>query len=298
MSGQTVLENEKIRVTVSAHGAELCGIFDKTRGHEVIWQADPKYWNRHAPVLFPFVGKVNGGYYKYRGVSYPMGQHGFARDMEFTKTAEGNDFVTYELRDDDQSRERYPFAFLLRITHRIEENRVIISWEVENPSTDEPLYFSIGGHPAFNCPADAGEKKTDYSIRFPEKKMLRYILIDPGTEGADAGNPQTLSLSEDGRLQVTDHLFDRDAFIFDGGQVDVVGLCYPDSSPYVTMDLTGFPSLGVWSKPHSDAPYICLEPWIGRVDNMGFDGELPEKYGEQHLAPGEQFHASYSITVE
>ena len=79
-----VIENEFLKVAVSPHGAELCSIFDKEKQHEVVWQADPAYWNRHAPVLFPFVGKVNEGLYRYKGKSYPMGQHGFARDMEFT----------------------------------------------------------------------------------------------------------------------------------------------------------------------------------------------------------------------
>ena len=74
-------------------------------------------------------------------------------------------------------------------------------------------------------------------------------------------------------------------------------LCYPDKTPYVTLSAPGFPSFGVWSKPHTDAPYICLEPWIGRCDNMGFAGELPDKYGEQCAAPGTTFEAAYTIEV-
>ena len=73
---------------------------------------------------------------------------------------------------------------------------------------------------------------------------------------------------------------------------------YPDKTPYVTIECKGFPSVGVWSKPKTDAPYICLEPWIGRVDNKGFTGELPEKFEEQCLAPGGHFKAVYSIAVD
>ena len=147
------IENDRIKVAVADHGAELCGIYDKKRGHEVVWHADPKYWNRHAPVLFPFVGKVCGGQYRYKGVSYPMGQHGFARDMDFTLVGTTDDSITYVLKSNEETLAKYPFEFELEITHRIEDNKVYVEWKVTNPSGDEPLYFSIGAHPAFNVPS-------------------------------------------------------------------------------------------------------------------------------------------------
>ena len=56
------IENGKLSVTIAAHGAELSSIYDKENGRELVWQADPTFWNRHAPVLFPNVGKYYGGY--------------------------------------------------------------------------------------------------------------------------------------------------------------------------------------------------------------------------------------------
>ena len=291
------LENDRIRIGVAEHGAELCSIYDKKRGHEVVWQADPAYWNRHAPVLFPFVGKVSGGVYRFHGTEYPMGQHGFARDMEFALEEVTDDSVRFALESDEETLRRYPFRFKLAITHRIEGNKVFVEWEVTNPSGEENLYFSIGGHPAFNCPADEGQRKDQYYIWFGGKDTLTYIMLDPVAEAADAKKPGTLTL-KDSMMPVTMDLFDNDAFIFDGGQIEKIALCYPDKTPYVTIECKGFPSFGVWSKPHSDAPYICLEPWIGRVDNKGFTGELPEKFGEQCLAPGGTFKAVYSIAVD
>lgn len=291
------LENDRIRIGVAEHGAELCSIYDKKRGHEVVWQADPAYWNRHAPVLFPFVGKVSGGVYRFHDTEYPMGQHGFARDMEFALEEVTDDSVRFALESDKETLRRYPFRFKLAITHRIEGNKVFVEWEVTNPSREENLYFSIGGHPAFNCPADEGQRKDQYYIWFGGKDTLTYIMLDPVAEAADAKKPGTLTL-KDSMMPVTMDLFDNDAFIFDGGQIEKIALCYPDKTPYVTIECKGFPSFGVWSKPHSDAPYICLEPWIGRVDNKGFTGELPEKFGEQCLAPGGTFKAVYSIAVD
>ena len=291
------IENQFLRVCVDAHGAELCSIFDKTRNHEVIWNADPAYWQRHAPVLFPFVGKVNKGAYRYKGISYSMGQHGFARDMDFTLVGTTDDSITYVLKSEEATLAKYPFAFELEIMHRIEGNKVYVEWKVTNPSADEPLYFSIGAHPAFNVPVLPGTKKDDYYVYFEGKDELEYVSLDPVAEAADAEHPHKLVL-DGGFLPVTMDLFDNDAFIFDFGQVEKVAICYPDKTPYVTSDCKGFPSVGVWSKPKTDAPYICLEPWIGRVDNMGFTGELPEKFEEQCAQPGESFKAVYTITVD
>ena len=294
-----IIENDTLRVEIAEHGAELCSIYDKEKQHEAVWTADPAYWNRHAPVLFPFVGKVNGGFYRYKGMSYPMGQHGFARDMEFTFVEQTPDSVTFRLCDNEESRKKYPFSFELEITHRLEGRKVTVEWKVTNPSADEPLYFSIGGHPAFNCPVDAGTKKTDYFIRFDgheKDASIPYVLIDQPSQGIDVEHVQQLPL-DGGYIPITDTTFDRDAYIFDEGAVQTATLCYPDKTPFVTLSAPGFPSFGVWSKPHTDAPFVCLEPWIGRCDNMGFDGELPQKYGEQCAEPGQVFEASYTIEV-
>ena len=294
-----IIENDTLRVEIAEHGAELYSIYDKEKQHEAVWTADPAYWNRHAPVLFPFVGKVNGGFYRYKGMSYPMGQHGFARDMEFTFVEQTPDSVTFRLCDNEESRKKYPFSFELEITHRLEGRKVTVEWKVTNPSADEPLYFSIGGHPAFNCPVDAGTKKTDYFIRFDgheKDASIPYVLIDQPSQGIDVEHVQQLPL-DGGYIPITDTTFDRDAYIFDEGTVQTATLCYPDKTPFVTLSAPGFPSFGVWSKPHTDAPFVCLEPWIGRCDNMGFDGELPQKYGEQCAEPGQVFEASYTIEV-
>ena len=291
------MENEYLKVEISQHGAELSRIYDKKRQHEVIWSADPAYWNRHAPVLFPFVGKVTNGEYRYQKESYPMGQHGFARDMDFTLQDKGNDFITFVLQANEQTRKVYPFDFTLSVTHRLKENCVTVEWEVINESQTDPMYFSIGGHPAFNCPADKDALKTDYYIVFENRTDLQYVLIDPAAELVDQETKYTLS-TENGFVRISEALFAHDALIFDNGQVQKASIYYPDKTPYVTLTCTGFPSFGLWSKPNANAPYVCLEPWIGRCDNKDFTGELPDKYDEKKLEAGSTFQTSYQITVQ
>lgn len=295
MSTVRTMENELVKVEVCDFGAELFSFYDKETKVEAVWQADPKYWARHAPVLFPFVGKVNGGYYTHKGVQYKMGQHGFARDMEFVFAGQTENTITHVLKSTEETLEKYPFPFELQITHKLEGKTLSVLWEVKNPG-EETMYFSIGGHPAFNVPAREGEDKYDYFVTFNGETSLKYVLIDLSCSAVNMDDVHTLEL-KDNKLPVTEHLFDNDALIFDDYQVEKIGLAYPDGSPYLTMTCKGFPSMGVWSQPHTDAPFVCLEPWIGRCDNRGFDGELKDKYYEQSLEAGKTFRAQYDLTL-
>jgi len=289
------IENDLLKIGIATHGAELSSIFDKRRNREMLWQADPAFWNRHAPVLFPIVGNVNKGVFKYKGKEYPMSSHGFARDMDFELLTKTENSISFVLRSDEETKKKYPFDFELIITHVLDGNTIKVQWEVKNPSDNEPLYYSIGGHPAFNCPIYDNEKRTDYKVKF-SKNSLKYSLIIQETREVDFENPSTLEL-KDGYLDINAHLFDKDALIFDDYQVDEISLCTPDGNPYITMNCKGFPSFGLWSKENVEARYVCLEPWIGRCDNKGFDGELPEKYCEQHLGPKQSRKTEYTIKI-
>ena len=290
MAQMRVLENEKLKIQVSDDGAELCSVYDKVRGRETLWTADPKYWARHAPVLFPFVGKVNGGHYTYEGKQYPMGQHGFARDREFACVETGEAHVTHRLKSDEESKKVYPFDFVLEVTHRIEGNRVTVEWNVENPG-DKRLYFSIGGHPGF-CVT----KQEGCTLIFDGQESLERVSINLEAAAVDAEHPETLKLTE-GTYPVDAHTFDKDALIFDHGQVKKVGLVDADGAKLVTMFCPDALSVGIWAPAGGEAPFICLEPWIGRCDNMGFAGELKDKFDEQSLEPGASFWTAYDILI-
>ncbi len=292
------ISNKEVIAEFVNHGAEMVSLRDAKNGKEYIWQADPAYWNRHTPVLFPFVGKVNGGHYRYNGKTYDMGQHGFARDMDFAMTHANGNSVVFRLRDTEETREKYPFAFVLDVGYQLEGRKVIVSWCVQNPSGTKDLYYSIGGHPAFNVPelrADGTPEadKAEYRISFPGKDFLKYMLIDPETSGVDT-RAITLNL-ENGSVQATEALFKKDALIFDAEQVKEARILRPDGSSYIIMKCDGFASFGLWSKPGSNAPFICLEPWMGRCDAMDFTGELPEKEMIRKLGPGKQEIFQYSM---
>ena len=175
-------------------------------------------------MLFPNVGKYYGGHFTYNGKAYPMGQHGFARDTEFEQIAAGEDFVTYRLCADEESKKKYPFDFVLEITHRLENNRLSVEWNVKNVD-DKEMYFTIGGHPAFNVNILPDTDFEDYSLVFKEGiETLSYILIDAENGTALTDKTYKLELTNS-KYALKKDMFDKDALIFDNGQIEWVGFC-------------------------------------------------------------------------
>ena len=286
------LENEILSVEIAEHGAELTRIFNKKTQEEVLWEADAKYWKRHAPVLFPNVGKTYKNTVKIKDVQYPTVQHGFARDHEFQCRYVDEKKAEFLLTSTDETKKVYPYDFQLIITYILDENRINVKWEVKNPS-DETIYFTIGGHPAFRF-GKPEEKKEDYILRFPGKEKLSYVMIDPREEAVDPTAVSELKLKQE-CCPVTEQLFEKDALIFDHTQIEEVWLCRKNGTPYVGVKAKGFPSFGIWSV--KDAPFVCLEPWMGRCDNVGFDQELSQKENVNSVEAGESFEKEYQIII-
>lgn len=295
------ISNGVIGIEVDSHGAELKSLRRLTDGREYMWNADPVYWKRTSPVLFPLVGSLQGQQYTYKGETYVMSQHGFARDMEFTPIEKEDGLekgsqaqaLWFELRDSVESRERYPFPFLLRIGYILKGAGVQVHWKVENTG-NEVMYFSIGGHPAFLCPIEKNTKQSDYLIGFDTEKALDSTVI--GRDGLASERKKTYELT-DGILPVDEHLFDEDALIIEHDQAHRVSLMTKEKKPYLTVSFDA-PLFGIWSPPHKNAPFICIEPWYGRCDAENFHGTLEEREWGNQLMPGKRFEAVYTIEFE
>ena len=261
------LENEFLYAEISEMGAEVIRIYDKENQCDILWEGDPKYWKRHSPVLFPNVGKTYRNTVRIGGIQYPTSQHGFARDTMFTCIKSSKDNASFMILSNEEMKEVYPYDFELHISYQLRGKELEVEWQVKN-RTAETMYFTIGGHPAFRF-AEAGEKKEDYFLKVPGKTELNYILVDPasGTGVPDQSYPLEL---EQEMYPVSEEMFEKDALIFDG-QLEEVWLCRKDRTPYVGLRCKGFPNFGIWSV--KDAPFVCLEPWVGRCDNVGFEGE-------------------------
>lgn len=287
-----ILQNEFVCVEIALMGAELMRIYDKHAQTELLWNGDPAYWKRRSPVLFPNVGKTFENVVKIGGKIYPTSQHGFARDCEFVCETADDVHAVFLLTENEQSLERYPFRFELRISYELDGKRIHVKWNVRNAS-DREMPFTIGGHPAFSF-AQMTQAKEEYQLLFPGKEALDYVLLDLATGTAMPDQQRRLKL-EAGVLPLCDELFAHDALIFDGGQVEEVWLCHRDGRRRVGMVSPDFPNYGVWSV--KGAPFVCLEPWAGRCDNRGFRDEMANKPNVNLLKPGEGFEKGYSIVL-
>ena len=287
------LSNQYLTIRVADHGAELSGIVANATGKEYLWQADPAFWKRHSPVLFPIVGSVWEGKYRQDGATYSLSQHGFARDRDFTLVHESENELRFALESDERTREVYPFDFRLEIGYRLEGNRIEVIWRVVNTG-DRTVYFQIGAHPAFYYPNyDLATEERGY-FAFDVKSGLVYrALAEKGCVGDEI---RPVPLDAEGLLPLNVHTFDIDTFILENSQVRRVDLLDVEKRPYLSLSFTA-PLVGLWSPPTKNAPFVCIEPWYGRCDRVNYSGEYKDRDWVNRLEPGEVFDASYTIEI-
>lgn len=287
------LKNNVLTVDVSAHGAELQSI--RKGDVEYLWQGDPAFWGRRSPVLFPIVGSVWEKKYRVEGTEYELGQHGFARDMDFEKVSSSDTEVCYRLVSNEDTLAKYPYPFVLEIAYRLHGNSLDVVWEVENPS-DKEMYFQIGAHPAFLYPDYEIDRKERGFFVFDRTAGLECVRIQE--KGCvDALTRYPLEIPEDGRLPIASDTFDTiDTIILEDSQIGEVKMLRADGSPWLALTFDA-PVVGIWSPPHKVAPFICIEPWYGRCDRAGYEGEYKDKDWMNRLAPGEKFSSVYTIEI-
>lgn len=291
------LYNEVFTLQINELGAELTSVRDHRTNTEYLWNGDPAYWKRHAPILFPFVGSLKNKSYRYDGKIHPMAQHGFARDMEFTLIKKMDNEIWLSLDATKETLEEYPFGFRLELGYHLEGKTITVLWRVINQD-NKTMYFSIGGHPAFACPLNENGKQSEYYLQFDTNQPLHYRLINE--EGMVVKKPfdqQELLETDNGIMAIDPHMFDKDALIIEHNQCHEVSLLNPSKKPYLTVTFDA-PLFGLWSPAGKNAPFICIEPWYGRCDSSDFDGTLEEREWGNVLAAGKQFEASFTITIE
>ncbi|WP_258103116.1 aldose 1-epimerase family protein [Marinoscillum sp. MHG1-6] len=286
-----VLQNEFIKATVQKKGAELVSLILKETGQEYIWQADPAHWARHTPVLFPFVGRLKNDEYHFEGKKYSMGQHGFARDMEFEVESQSENNISFLLTSSEETLRKYPFQFELRIVYTLEGKSIQTQYHVKNTGR-HGMYFSIGGHPAFKCAMTLAGKRSDYQLRFNKPEDAAIHLLEDGIFSGETDN----SILKKGIIPITDELFDRDALVFKHLKSTNVSLVSMDKT-WLKFHFQGFPYLGIWSK-NQVSRFVCIEPWFGIADHKDHDGDLAKKEGIMSLDSDKSFNCDYRIEIE
>jgi galactose mutarotase-like enzyme len=282
------LHNDHLRISVNSKGAEISSVVFNSC--EYIWQAEKEVWPRHAPVLFPFVGKLKNDSYVWEGINYTMSQHGFARDKEFSFVYKTNTQIELELKHDAETLKCFPFEFKLTIRYKLNGNSVECYYRVTNVSLTSDLWFSIGAHPGFKIPLEGSESFTDYTLRFHDGSTYSCSQLEGGLLN---GHVYSLNAAQS-KLPITHQLFDSDALVFEDRQINAIELRSEISGKGVKLDADGWPYFGIWSKPGCNK-FICLEPWYGIADTANSNGELKSKKGILSLLPGEFFNCRYTM---
>lgn len=286
------LENDELIVRIDSFGAEVKSVLGKNDYREYMWYGDSKYWGRTSPVLFPFVGGVRDKKYNWNGIEYSMGQHGFARDMEFELYEKSENRIAFILKSNDETLRKYPFAFELIIAYTLSGAVLKVEWTVVNPGNDT-MYFSIGAHPAFLCPVHGEKTKEGYKLFFEGVEEIRHHGNDLKSGLAIMDENLILPL-HDGRAEMTKDFFDRCTYYVEGNQTKLVGIEDPQGRRVVDV-IFDTPLFAIWSPEKKNAPFLCIEPWYGRADATDFEGDLANRPYTNTLSTGETFIGGYSI---
>ena len=261
-------------------GAELTSI--KLDGKEMLYQGE--IWNRHAPILFPIVGKLKNDQTIINGKTYHMGQHGFARDMKFKDLEKSNLKHKYVLESNSETLEKFPFKFSLYVTHTIKEDSLETKYKVVNKDKKK-MIFGLGGHPAFICDYSSGK----YSVEFEKKENnIKFMSLSKGLI-LEKESPNILEYN---CIKLNKNSFVKDAIIMKDIESNKVYL-KENEKKVLEFDFTGFPYLGLWAK--IGAPFVCIEPWMNTADKVNTDGKLESKKNILKLMPNEEFECSYKV---
>ncbi|MGB4958533.1 MAG: aldose 1-epimerase family protein [Saprospiraceae bacterium] len=283
-----LIQNQQLRVEVSALGAELSRITHRETGLDYLWCGDPTFWGRKAPILFPIVGKLKDNKMIYDGVEYRMNQHGFARDLTFEVVEQTQTLVSLICQSTSETKKLFPFDWTLVISYEVVSNQLMVRSEVHNISAEKDMLFSIGYHPAFRVPIDDDSVWADYELQFngndeAMKWLIKDGLIDTKTTQGFSG----------GKVKLSEETFENDALVFKHLKSNTLRLSSNTSAYGLTFFFEGFPYLGIWSKPN--APFVCIEPWHGIADSVDHNGDFEQKDGIILLKPDERFHCGYSV---
>jgi len=285
------IENEWLKVDILSKGAELTGIFNKKFQLEYMWNADPAYWAKKSPVLFPVIGALKDDTYFFENKSYKLSRHGFARDMDFSVFKQDKESISFNIESSTETKQKFPFDFRFEINYSLQENSLKVEYVIKNTGKGK-MYFSVGGHPAFKLPLAEGLSYSDYYLEFNRSEIAGRWPISK--QGLIEKEPTPL-LEDNNHLPLTKKLFEKDALVFKHLRSTSVSLKSSKSERGLSFDFTGFPFLGLWAAPNAD--FVCIEPWCGIADSIDSNQELTQKEGIYETDTGEVWSRSWLLTL-
>lgn len=282
------IENDDLEVWVDPKGAQLTHVTDKHTGYDYMWNNDA--WPKHAPILFPAIGRSTNDEYLIKGKKYSMPQHGFVSDFSFETLQKKNNLVTLSFKSNEETSKLYPFKFAFCVTFKLEQRKLSVEFNIINES-DESLSYSLGFHPAFNL---NGPFESHTVETLPAYKHFDKFEIVKNPYPYRSGEIKPMQV--DGlNFRLNHSLFNEGLIIFKN-KINEVTLRGPEHTVIVNME--DFSNLCLWTKEDQETPFLCLEPFIGLPDKNNELQELSDKEQNAHLGVDEQKYYQVKMSFE
>ncbi len=286
------IKNDKIEVSVEDLGAQMRSIKDAT-GKEYLWQGDEKYWNGSAPNLFPYIARLTEGKYILKGRTYEMPKHGFLRNSVLKLKEKTQTKMVFSLTDSEETYKMYPYHFEIKVKYELFENELKVSYNVANKDK-KVMYFGVGGHPGFQVPVEKELSFEDYFIEFAKGTDMKRVGMSE--DCFVTGKDEAFPLEENRRLYLHHNLFDDDAIILKDAPSKVV-LASEKGSARIEMETSHLEYLGIWHKPASDAPYVCIEPWSSLPSQKDIIEDLEKQDNLVSLKPDGYYTGFFKVKI-
>lgn len=286
------IKNDKIEVSVEDLGAQMRSIKDAT-GKEYLWQGDEKYWNGSAPNLFPYIARLTEGKYILKGRTYEMPKHGFLRNSVLKLKEKTQTKMVFSLTDSEETYKMYPYHFEIKVKYELFENELKVSYNVANKDK-KVMYFGVGGHPGFQVPVEKELSFEDYFIEFAKRTDMKRVGMSE--DCFVTGKDEAFPLEENRRLYLHHNLFDDDAIILKDAPSKVV-LASEKGSARIEMETSHLEYLGIWHKPASDAPYVCIEPWSSLPSKKDIIEDLEKQDNLVSLKPDGYYTGFFKVKI-
>lgn len=281
------LQNDKINITISEHGAEVIE-GKKADGSHFIWMGDEASWSDHSPILFPICGKLLDDEFLFEGKKYNLPFHGFAKQSEFEVLEASEETALFSLKYNADTLKMYPFKFDFRVRYTLKDNTVEVIFETINLD-DKPLFFSAGAHEGYyledgieNYYVEFDEPQTLHSCKITGKHINEYT--EPVIE-----NSKHLDFK-------TDKYWPYDIILRDI-KFSAVTLYNSKGEKMIRAEFKGFPNLLFWSCPQPQSRFVCIEPWCGLPDFIGDNKNFEEKRGLIKVDAQKSYSLTHSYTV-
>ena len=284
-----ILQNNFLTVEIATFGAEIKSILDN-QYNEWMWNANPNFWGKTSPILFPIVGSLKNNTFIYKGENYTLSRHGFARDMEFESEQVSQTKAIFTLKANEKTLVNYPFYFELKVIYQLQNKQLSCTYEVTNIG-NETMYFSIGGHPAFALGKDATDFENFY-LEFNNDDVLNRLKL---VDGLISENKEIINLNNQ-QLPLHYDLFKEDAMVFRDLKSNAITIKNTKNENKLTLTFDDFTHFGIWTV--QNASFICLEPWFGMADSQNHNQHIEDKEGMIALQPQQVFAKSWKVIID